>query len=192
MDDLGFLKEKKNIKKALRPLIWSLDVRIRICEQTTMENLSRELEGHPDILHYIGHAGFDDRQNEAYLEFDGGHKVFARTLKSLLAESSIKLAVLNSCETAAAAETDAFTGVAQNLVKVGIPAVVAMQLRIPDDTATWFSEIFYSKLLQFHSIAVAVAETRRKTMERTELDQQHWATPVLFMREGEPVLFDPN
>lgn len=192
MDDLGFLKEKKNIKKALRPLIWSLDVRIRICEQATMENLSRELEGHPDILHYIGHAGFDDRQNEAYLEFDGGHKVFARTLKSLLAESSIKLAVLNSCETAAAAETDAFTGVAQNLVKVGIPAVVAMQLRIPDDTATWFSEIFYSKLLQFHSIAVAVAETRRKTMERTELDQQHWATPVLFMREGEPVLFDPN
>jgi len=190
--DLDIRQEKKNIKKALRPLIWSLDVRMRICEQATLENLSRELERHPDILHYIGHADFDDQQNEAYLEFESEQKVFARTLKGLLAESSIKLAVLNSCKTAAATKTDAFTGIAQNLVKVGIPAVVAMQLKIPDDTAAWFSEIFYSKLLHFYSIAIAVAETRRKIMERTELDQQHWATPVLFMREGEPILFDPG
>ncbi len=192
INELDVLKEKKNIKKALRPLIWSGDVRLRICEQATLENLSRELDRHPDILHYIGHADFDDERNEAYLEFEAEHRVFARTLKGSLAESSIKLAVLNSCKTAAATETDAFTGVAQNLVKAGIPAVVAMQLKIPDDTAAWFSEIFYSKLLRFFSIAVAVAETRRKIMERTELDQQHWATPVLFMREGEPILFNPS
>jgi hypothetical protein len=190
--DVDLLKEKKNIKKALRPFIWSGEVRLRICEQATLENLSRELERHPDILHYIGHADFDDQQNEAYLEFESEHKAFARTLKSLLAESSIKLAVLNSCKTATAAETDAFTGIAQNLVKIGIPAVVAMQLKIPDDTAIWFSEIFYSKLLHFYSIAVALAETRRKIMERTELDQQHWATPVLFMRDGEPIIFNSS
>jgi hypothetical protein len=191
-DDLNLLKEKKNIKRALRPLIWSGDVRMRICEQATLENLGRELERLPDILHYIGHADFDEEQNEAYLEFESERKVFARTLKGLLAESSIKLAVLNICKTAAATETDAFTGIAQNLVKAGTPAVVAMQLKIPDDTAAWFSEIFYSKFLHFYSIAVAVAATRRKIMERTELDQQHWATPVLFMREGEPILFDPS
>jgi CHASE2 domain-containing sensor protein len=190
--DLKVLEEREDIKKTLKPLIRSWDVRMRICEQATMENLGRELEHKPDILHYIGHADFDDGQNEAYLEFESEQKVFARTLKSLLAESSIKLAVLNSCKTAAAAKTDAFTGVAQNLVKVGIPAVVAMQLKIPDDTAAWFSEIFYSKFLRFYSIAVAVAETRRKIMERTELDQQHWATPVLFMRDGEPIRFDPS
>jgi len=43
---------------------------------------------------------------------------------------SLRLAVLNSCEGARNSRNDPFASVASNLVRQGIPAVVAMQFEI--------------------------------------------------------------
>jgi CHASE2 domain-containing sensor protein len=192
-DDLEIADEKKAIDSTLRPFIRSRDIELKFCEGATVEKLSRELKnGRPDILHYIGHADFDEEKNEAYLDFASGEKVSARKLKSLMQAPSVKLAILNSCKTSTAAETDAFTGLAQNLVKAGIPAVVAMQFKIPDTTAIWFSDIFYSALFEMYSIDAAITQTRRTIMERTDLDQQYWGTPVLFMRTDGDTFFSQS
>ncbi len=188
---LNVAGEIKSIKKALRPLVWGGDIRLRFCENATLDNFRRQLERKPDVMHYIGHSHFDPEKNEAFLDFTNAANkpdpVDAETLGNLLHESTVKLVVLNSCEGAAASDTDAFTGVAQNLVRAGIPAVVAMQYKILDRAAMLFSKAFYSTLITNYSVDAAVAQARRQMMTatRTGPGQHGWATPVLFMRQHE-------
>ncbi|MCI0692639.1 CHAT domain-containing protein [candidate division KSB1 bacterium] len=188
--------EKKLLKKALRPLIWGGDVRVRFCEHATLDNLRNELERAPDILHYIGHSHYDAEKKEAFLDFvsdvSEADPVEVETLGGLLHESSVKLVVLNSCEGAVASDTDAFTGVAQNLVLAGVPAVVAMQYQVLDATATVFSSVFYSTFIKNYSVDAAIAEARRQIMAKTrgQVGQQGWATPVFFMRAHEGKIFN--
>ena len=194
LPQLEIKEETKLIKKALRSLVWGGDVRLRLCENASLDNLRQELEREPDVIHYIGHSYFDPKKYEAFLYFesssDKSEVVDAETVGNLLYESSVKLVVLNSCEGATSSAADAFAGVAQNLVRVGIPAVLAMQFKIPDKTALWFSNIFYSTLLINYSIDAAVAEARRYIMSKTGIGQQDWATPVLFMRSYSGKLFN--
>lgn len=190
---LDIAAEKKLLKKSLRPIIWGGDVQLRFCEHVTLEKLSRELEREPDILHFIGHGRFDALNQEAWLEFETkagkASSVEAEALGNLLHEATVKLVVLNSCEGAAAAHADAFAGMAQSLVRVGVPAVVAMQYPIPDATAVLFTKSFYSALITNYSIDAAVGETRRYLMTKSGLSQQDWATPVLFMRSHNGQIF---
>jgi CHAT domain-containing protein/CHASE2 domain-containing sensor protein len=191
---LDVKKERKLIKKSLRPLIWGGDIQIRFCEHATLDKLRTELRHKPDILHYIGHGRFDPDKNEAFLEFESEtnepNPVHAEALGNLLHRSSVKLVVLNTCEGAAASDADAFTGVAQNLVRVEVPAIVAMQFEIPDRSAVWFARIFYSTLITHNSIDAAVAEARKFLMANAGLEQQDWATPVLFMRTYSGKIFE--
>lgn len=181
--------EIKLLKKSLRMLRWGGDVRLRFCRKATLEFLRKELDRKPDIVHYIGHSYFDPSENASYLcfETEAGHHelVDEETIGNMLYESSIKLVILNSCESATASESNTFTGISQNLVKIGVPAVLAMQIEIPDETALWFSSVFYSKFLTNYSMESAVAEARRYIMERIKLDRPDWAIPALFMRAGE-------
>jgi hypothetical protein len=198
MTPLDVEGEKKLLKKALRPLIWGGDIRVRFCEHATLDNLRNELARAPDILHYIGHGHFDAEKKEAFLDFvsetNEADPVEVETLGGLLHESSVKLVVLNSCEGAVASDTDAFTGVAQNLVLAGVPAVVAMQYQVLDATAMVFSSVFYSTFIKNYSVDAAIAEARRQIMTKTrsQVGQQGWATPVFFMRAHEGKIFDTD
>ncbi|MDZ7290426.1 MAG: CHAT domain-containing protein [candidate division KSB1 bacterium] len=187
-------REKKIIKKSLRPYRWAGDIRLRFCENATPEKLAEELKHHPHVLHFIGHGEFDVETSRAFLLLESETKernqVDAETLAIMLQERSVNLVVLNSCETAAASSTNAFTGIAQNLVKVGVPAVVAMQHKILDVSALWFSKVFYPTLFRSNSIDAAVAEARHYIMTKTGLDHQDWAAPVLFMRAPDGKVFE--
>jgi hypothetical protein len=192
--DLDVEGEKKLIKRALRLLIWGGDVRLRFCEHATLEDLHRELERQPDVLHYVGHGKFDGKSNVSFLEFEteSGERdsVSGDLLGELLHESSVRLVVLNSCESATASEHNALTGVAQTLVNVGVPAVVAMQFRIFDDTAKIFSKAFYSTLITNYSIEAAVTHARMSIRRIARQDLLGWATPVLFMRTQNGAIFE--
>ena len=178
--------EKKIIRKSLNPLILGGDVRLRICEHTTLDKFSEELNKEPDIIHFIGHGYFDTDEQEAFLDFeykDGtAHPVDSETIGNLLHDSSAKMVILNNCEGAASTMDNAFTGVAQNLIKCGIPVVVAMQLDMPDDAALLFSQAFYSTFITSHSVDMAVTEARRIIMTQCGLNKPDWANPVLFLR----------
>ncbi len=190
---LDLASEQARIKKALRLMTWGGDVRLRFCEHATLDKLRNELERGPDVLHFIGHCDYDEKGQSSFLEFeteDGGRDtVSAETLGEVLHDSSVRLVVLNSCESAAASPHNAFTGVAQKLVNIGVPAVIAMQFKILDATAQLFSEAFYSALITNYSIEAALASARLRLMSGERKDLLGWATPVLYMRASDGEIF---
>ena len=108
----------------------------------------------------------------------------------MLFGSSIRLAVLNGCKGAVVSKTHVFYGMAQKLVRVGVPAVVAMQHEIFDDTAIAFAREFYYSLLANYSIDAAVSDARQALVRNLGIARQDWGTPVLFMRTGGAEVFE--
>lgn len=186
--------EKAKIKKALHLMKWGGDLRLHFCEHATLDRLREALEQHkPDVLHFIGHGQYDENSKSAALAFEAedgsAEDVSAETLGEILHDSPVRLVVLNSCESAASSPHDAFAGVAQRLVNVGVPAVIAMQFKILDTTAQLFSAAFYSSLIDNYSIEAAATAARMKIMAKARNDLLGWATPVLYMRAKDGEIF---
>jgi len=144
-------------------------------------------------LHFMGHGGSIPGHREMALFFetaDGlSHPVSGTDLVNKLADSpSLRLAVLNACESAGAPEIDPFSGVASSLVLGGMTAVVAMRLPVSDQAAIAFSGSFYRGLAAGDPIDAAVAEGRQ-AIHSEGLPSAEWATPVLFTRTPNGELF---
>ena len=118
----------------------------------TLAALQERLLGEPvHILHFVGHGVFDEtsQAGNLALEDDRGrqHLVRGEDLAAILRNRpDMRLAYLNACEGALASEQSVFTGVAQTLVREGVPAVVAMQAEITDAGAIELARIFYTAL----------------------------------------------
>jgi hypothetical protein len=183
---LNVENEVKNIKKALRSLVWSGDVKINICTNATLENLRAELRHKPDILHFIGHGHYDTKKKKSFLKFLSNEKrsepIDSNTMCVQLQNSTIKLVILNSCEGAKASTSNAFSGIAQNLIRSGIPYVLAMQFNVSDRTSMWLSSSFYSELITTHSVELAVMNTRKFLASKSGMLGTDWANPVLYKR----------
>jgi len=100
---------------------------------------------------------------------------------------SLRLVVLNACEGARSARDDPLGGVAQALVRLGVPAVIAMQFEISDPAALVFSQSFYEAIADFLPVDVAMVEAR-KTMF-AQGNEVEWATPVLYLRSRDGRVF---
>lgn len=145
-------------------------------------------------FHFIGHGGFDPDGAEGTLALaddDGGtYHLGAEDLAMLLARrTSLRLVVLNACETGRSADRDPFSSVAGALMRKGVPAVVAMQYPISNDAAVEFSRTFYESLAQRRPVDEAVTEARQ-TIRLARRGTLEWVTPVLFMRSLDGRLFD--
>ncbi|NWJ98995.1 MAG: CHAT domain-containing protein, partial [Chloroflexi bacterium] len=77
------------------------------------------------------------------------------------------------------------------LIKAGIPAVIAMQESIRDDSATRFARFFYPALAEGQPIGLALAEARKRLAEvgEGEGEVSDWVMPVLFTARPELPLF---
>jgi CHAT domain-containing protein len=62
----------------------------------------------------------------------------------LTAARDLRLVVLSGCQTGQTSDRDAFRGVAAGLLKLDVPAVVAMQFAILDNSAIKLAGAFYS------------------------------------------------
>ncbi|MES2461352.1 MAG: CHAT domain-containing protein [Armatimonadota bacterium] len=190
--------ERQRMLRALAPLIalgalqvdWSPDGRLR-----TLQRMLRmaELSGKPyHIWHYIGHGRFDNEKGSVLLLEDTAGRIAPATgfeLGTMFGTyPSLKLAILNACEGARAGREDGLSGAAVALVERGMAAVIAMQFEITQETAVLFSEEFYSALVDGIPIDSAVTEARRAIF--FEGNPAAWATPVLFMRSDDGILFD--
>ena len=160
----------------------------------------RARQGPWHVFHFVGHGGFDpaggdEGAGEGYLaltdEASGGtYRLPADELGRLLRQQrELRLVVLNACEGAKGSERDLFSGTAATLVRMGIPAVVAMQYRISDRAATEFARTFYGALTRGLPVDAAVAEAR-DAMALASRGTLEWATPVLYLRAPDAVLFD--
>jgi AAA-like domain/CHAT domain len=83
---------------------------------------------------------------------------------------------------------EAFSGTAPNLVRRGIPAVIAMQYTIFDSTAKLFADEFYRILALGYPVDAAVQMTRNAISMDVGLETRDFATPVLYMRAADGVI----
>ncbi len=152
------------------------------------------------VIHFMGHGDFDEKTSKGvlYLEREDGSAdpLDSERLKAIFLDESdsLRLVFLNACKTAVSAEDtglDPFAGIATMLIEVGIPAVVAMQFPISDDAAIRFADTFYRRIVQGMPVDTAVAEGRKALwVEGNPHDE--WATPVLFMRSRDGILFQQS
>jgi hypothetical protein len=158
----------------------------------TLAALQRALSrAEPQILHFVGHGLFDEESGGMLLfEDDQGMAapVEAERLGRLLTNArGLRLVVLNACEGARTALDDPFAGVAQTLLRQGIPAVIAMQFPISDRASLTFSHEFYSCLADGHTLDHALTSARVAIYTRH--GGSEWATPRLFMHAADGVLW---
>jgi hypothetical protein len=164
-------------------------------DSATLIALQRRLRANEyHIFHFIGHSDFNASTQQGVLVFedevdpDKARIITGEALgRELGEESTIRLVVMNSCHSARRPDGDALFGIASGLVARGVPAVVAMQFVISDAAAKAFAEEFYRAISESLPIDSAVSEARRAIANRVGTIE--WATPVLYMRSDDGVLF---
>ena len=138
-------------------------------------------------MHFIGHGEFDQKANQGKLLFQtksgGRHDVGIRALREILCGRGIQLIFLNACETARDGKATLNRGIAQSLVEGGIPAVVANQYPVLDDSAVGFTDHFYWSLALGASLGEAAREARIALNYSIGHESIDWAIPVLFARD---------
>jgi tetratricopeptide (TPR) repeat protein len=184
--------EWSQVTDALRELTDAGAIDFTELASPTMSDLRRVLQrGSFHVLHYMGHGGFDEQHGGVLLFADRTGRsvpVTAGDLGVLLRDhSSMRLAVLNACEGARTDPADPFAGVAETLVRRGIPAVVAMQFEFSDDAAIEFAPALYGALAAGLPVDAAVSEARKAVYTVSPLE---WATPVLYLRAADGQLFE--
>ena len=192
MTELDVEKEWGKLEETLEPLKSQGLVEVERLEDGTLATLTRRLGlGEYHVLHFIGHGGYDedDQDGALALEDDRGKARFVagRVLRMMIRHRSLRLVVLNACEGSRVAPDDPFSGVAQALARQGIPAVVAMQFEISDPAALAFSQSFYQAIADGLPVDVATVEARRTMF--ADNNEIEWATPVLYLRSKDGRIF---
>jgi hypothetical protein len=194
LEPLNVEQEWTEIRDALQPLVRKKKVEIERLDTPTPADLAAELDKKKyHVLHFIGHGAFNpgDEGGVIFLAGPDGHAIPIRgpVLAELLGDfQSIRLVVLNTCE-GALARGDRFSGVAQALILKQIPAVLAMQAKIPDSAAVLFSRRFYERLAKGRPIDRALRKVRYDLFVAGAFKDADWAMPVLFLGAKNGKLF---
>lgn len=212
--DLEVAKEQKIVCEAFKNLSDEGLVKLNFLEGcVSVESIRKGLDKGEKfhVFHFIGHGCFsEDNDQEGYLRLnlDPGAAPLTNDRRGelekegwLRADSfadlfmnhpSMKLVVLNACQGARLSKTKPLAGLAPHLFSRDIPAVVAMQYPIFDDSAITFSREFYRKLCDrrdFGLLDVAVSNARN-VIHGQRREDPDFVTPVLFMNSGSGAAFD--
>src|SRR5205823_2530038 len=87
-----------------------------------------------------------------------------------------------------------YAGLAPQLVRAGIQAVVAMQYPISNNAAIIFSRAFYRAMAKGEPVDIAVQTGRYRitTSISKAYDSRVFGIPVLYMRSRDGVIQPPN
>ncbi|WP_346291628.1 CHAT domain-containing protein [Sphaerothrix gracilis] len=165
-----------------------LQVEVTLLEQPGRTELVQALEqGKFQILHYAGHSNLGKTGGDLYLvsqQTGLSEQLSGEDLAGLLVNNGVRLAVFNSCR-GAYSEADTHGGQEQNLAQAlinrGVPGVIAMAERIPDEVAITFTRLLYRNLRQGYSIDLSLNRTRQGLISAYGSHQFYWALPVLYM-----------
>jgi len=147
------------------------------------------------VIHYMGHGDFEAGEGGMLLlELEDGSPdpVSGDEFAMWLADDPLRLVFLNACKTGTTSVRSGahpFAGVATALIRERVPAVVAMQFPISDQAAVAFAQTFYERIAQGFPVDAAVAEGRKVLYSSK---QSEWATPVLYLRSKDGMLFGPG
>lgn len=188
--DLDIDGEFKGIQDALLDLELKSAIEIDILPNASFADLSSQLRtAEPyHVIHFASHASKE--QGGQILLGDKVQTIDAQTLAENInfrGGNELKLVILNACESGATDESSQqpFSSLAQSLIDMDIPAVIAMQLAIADSSAINFSKGFYDYLSQTGDIALAL-NSGRINIKSINHD---WITPILYSRADNLQLF---
>jgi hypothetical protein len=143
----------------------------------------------PTILHFIGHGD----PNGLWFWPRGRHSLTsAQSLRSVMERSpSVKLVFLNSCLVGRPARPRPFSGVAEQLMQAGVPAVIAMQYMIRDDVAIDFAHFLYEELLggSCPGIIDVAMSAARSGLYAANPGDFSFGTPVLWLNRNNGSIF---
>ena len=184
-------KERENIDRALKEIPGIEPVYV---PDATAQKLLDELIAGADIFHFAGHGKF----KRSVLDDSGGYILLlaedgksapmpAESLAVNLQSRGVQLVFLGACETGRRDEQNVWSGVVTNLMAAGIPAAIAMQYKIWDESAIAFSQKFYKALAAGLPLEQAVSSGRIAVFNRCDSlqDKQYWrdwGVPVLYCR----------
>ncbi len=161
----------------------------------TLPALAAEIERGYHVVHNVAHGLVtgDRTRNVMFLQDADGtaERVDAARLATTIdcVSRSLRLAVLMSCNTATRSPADAGFGFAPGLLAAGVPAVLAMQERVPMPTAAAFTRAFYEELWRSGEIDRAANRARRAIFaERLPGN----AVPALYSTGAGLRLFSPQ
>jgi hypothetical protein len=150
----------------------------------------RKLVAGRHIVHFVGHGSFrasptGGGESALFLEDATGALDVVTEDRLRLAFSGLgdppALVVLMACQSASmnADQVHPLVGLAPQLVRMGVPAVIAMQDVLPMAATRVLTEELYGALLDHGQVDVALNQARAALSTGTSAD---WATPVLFTR----------
>ncbi|GAB1541904.1 hypothetical protein NUACC21_45770 [Scytonema sp. NUACC21] len=197
-EPLDVTKERANIESALKDIP---GIQPEFVEGTTVELLNEKLIAGSDIFHFAGHGKF----KQSVLDTNGGYIVLqgkdgkstlmsAEQLAINLRQRGVQLVFLGACETGRRDEQNVWSGVVTALMGAGIPAAVAMQYKIWDESAIAFSQSFYKALAAGLPLDQAVSLARIAVFNLCDLLKEEpqrqffwrdWGVPVLYCRTKE-------
>ncbi|MDJ0621225.1 MAG: AAA-like domain-containing protein [Calothrix sp. MO_192.B10] len=191
---LDVAEEEKLIRSALGKHIEAGQIELDVLQEATIRNINQKLREKPyNVFHFIGHGEFQDNKGYIVLVDRDGTANFLddeRFANFFLGNNNLGLVILNSCGGAAVSSNQVFAGTAPNLVRRGIPAVVAMQYSIFDDTAKLFANEFYRTLALGYPVDATIQTARNAISMEVGLDRRDFATPVLYMRARNGIILN--
>jgi WD40 repeat protein len=193
-DALQVDDEQRRLRAALADLERDGLVKLSWVAGQTYSDLEDAMDLGPwHVFHFVGHGGYDQRADEGMIALATAQgrtdQVGADDLSRLLGDHhTLRLVVLNACDTGRSSTLDVFSSTAAALMRRGLPAVVAMQFAISDPAAIKFAEIFYQGAAKRLPVDISVMRARR-ALRRAKKDTLEWGTPVLYLRAADGRVF---
>jgi len=158
----------------------------------TLGELRRTLvRGGFHVLHFMGPGGFAKHDGATLLFTDEqgrGAPVTGERLGVILRDhASLRLAVLDTRHASSTDPAGPLAGVADALVRRGMPAVLATQFEIDDHAAVELAPTLYGALAAGRPLDMALADAR---MAIYTVSQTEWAAPALHLRTDDAQLFE--
>jgi tetratricopeptide (TPR) repeat protein len=205
-------REVQLIRRGVKEAVAKGEIVLEVEDIASLEKLGETLDSFkPHLLHLTGHGFLDlNDKGESHkvgllLEDNKGNslKVAASDLAAKLQDRPyLRAVVLSACVTALPELRDAtgqaISNTASALIAAGIPAVIAMQESIRDDSAIRFARYFYPALVTSQSIGAALANARKNMSEpgwtNNNKVSTDWAMPVLLTAKPElnPFMFSDS
>lgn len=198
--DLGPVITGKPLE-AIQRLQAALGAQITVLEKPTVYSLIEAIENTcPHVVHMMGHGRFDRERAAGAVALHDDDLEQARWVEDgmfaeMVTETQVipRLFVLHLCDGAAVDFDESFAGVAPQLVRSKIPAVVAMQYRITNKAAVTFIDSFYRSLAGGSPIDIAVQRARfRLRIGDPDAGVRDAGIPVLYLRSRDGVLEPPG
>jgi len=171
------------------------EIRYLPTEKATIERLRRELRRCKyHILHYAGHGQYNPQTTEeSCLYFWQSEKrqgdrlpLKASELTMLVRDSALSFVYLSCCASATTGDDaqlldDDMLGLADGLVRAGVPSVLGFRWPVSDQGAKTLALAFYESLFTQGNPDVALLDARCRVAEQAR-DERAWISPLLIVQ----------